>query len=242
MRPQLPLFGLIALLASACTNTATGQQEPATLHSRVDSVSYAIGADIGRNIKANMHQSGMDSLDLQILTAGFRDGLDSVERIPEEQVKTMIQAYVMEMQQAQMAKRAEEGQANAAAGKAFLEENGKKEGVMTTASGLQYTVEQMGTGTKPIKDDTVKINYRGTLLNGREFDSSYKNGEPLVYPVARFIPGWVEALQLMPTGSKFKLFIPSELAYGDGGMGEEIPPNSTLVFDLELIGIEHPGK
>lgn len=242
MRPQLPFFGLIALLASACTNTATGQQEPATLHGRVDSVSYAIGADIGRNIKANMHQSGMDSLDLQILTAGFRDGLDSVERIPEDQVKAMIQAYVMEMQQAQMAKRAEQGTANAAAGKAFLDENGKKEGVVTTATGLQYVVEQMGTGPKPTKEDTVKINYRGTLLNGREFDSSYKNGEPLVYPVARFIPGWVEALQLMPTGSKFKLFIPSELAYGDGGMGEEIPPGSTLVFELELLGIEHGGQ
>lgn len=242
MNLKFPLFALVALLASACSNTATGQKEPIALVSNLDSVSYAIGTDIGRNVQKNMHQSGLDSLNYDAMFSGMRDAMDSSERITEDQVKTMVQTYMMAANQKMMARRQAEGVANEAAGKAFLAENGKKPGVITTASGLQYEVLEMGKGPKPLESDTVRVNYSGSLLNGKEFDSSYKNGQPVDYPVARFVPGWVEALQLMPTGSKFKLYVPSELAYGERGMGDDIPPNSTLVFQLELLDILHNGK
>lgn len=242
MNLKFLIFPSVALLASACSNTATGQKEPVSLLSNVDSVSYAIGTDIGRNIQMNMKQSGLDSLNYEAMFSGMRDAIDSAERMTEEQVKTIVQSYMMEAQSKMMAKKQAEGQANEAAGQAFLAENGKKAGVITTASGLQYEVLVMGKGPKPVQSDTVRLNFRGTLLNGKEFDSSYKDGQPVVYPVARFVPGWVEALQLMPTGSKFKLYVPSELAYGSSGMGNDIPPSSTLVFELELLDIVHGGK
>ncbi|MBS1945641.1 MAG: FKBP-type peptidyl-prolyl cis-trans isomerase, partial [Bacteroidetes bacterium] len=126
---------------------------------------------------------------------------------------------------------------NLAEGRAFLAENGKKPGIVTTATGLQYEVLQMGNGPKPTADQTVKVNYRGTLINGKEFDSSYKRGEPAEFPVNAVIPGWTEALQLMPVGSRWKLFIPSDLAYGQHGAGADIPGNSTLIFEVELMDI-----
>ncbi len=122
-------------------------------------------------------------------------------------------------------------------GTKFLAENKKRTGVFTTASGLQYEILTKGTGPQPALSDTISAHYRGALLNGKEFDNSYKRGEPLSIPVAGVIPGWTEALQLMPVGSKWKLFIPSELAYGDYGAGQDIPGGATLVFDIELIGI-----
>lgn len=243
MNLKFPLFALVAMLASACSNTATGQKERViALTTTNDSVSYGIGTDIGRNIHTQMKQSGLDSLNYDALFAGMRDAIDSSERIPEDRVKEMVQTYMMGAQQKMMAKKQAEGEANKAEGDKFLAENGKKKGVITTASGLQYEVITMGKGPKPAEQDTVRLNYEGKLLNGFVFDSSYKNGSPVDYPVAKFVPGWVEALQLMPTGSKFKLYVPSELAYGARGAGEDIPPNSTLVFELELIDILHNGK
>ena len=128
-------------------------------------------------------------------------------------------------------------EANAAAGAAFLEENAAREGVMTTESGLQYEVVEAGDGASPSAEDSVEVHYRGTLIDGTEFDSSYARGEPVTFGVTQVIPGWTEALQLMQVGSKYKLFIPSELAYGPGGAGGRIGPNSTLIFDVELLSI-----
>lgn len=243
MNLKFPLFALVAMLASACSNTATGQKERAiALTSTNDSVSYSIGTDIGRNIHTQMKQSGLDSLNYDAMFAGMRDAIDSTDRISEDRAKDMVQTYMMAAQQKVMAKKQAEGEAQKAEGEKFLAENSKKPGVITTTSGLQYEVVTMGKGPKPAQSDTVRVNYEGKLLNGNVFDSSYKNGAPIDYPVAKFVPGWVEALQLMPTGSKFKLYVPSELAYGARGAGEDIPPNSTLVFELELLDILHNAK
>jgi FKBP-type peptidyl-prolyl cis-trans isomerase FklB len=144
-----------------------------------------------------------------------------------------------EQQQQQQEKNKEAGDKNKKEGDAFLAENKKKPGVITTPSGLQYKVISMGTGRKPTTNDTVITHYRGTFIDGKEFDNSYKRGEPFTRPVTQLIKGWTEALLMMPVGSKWQLVIPSELAYGQGGMG--IPPNSVLLFDMELIGIQ-PGK
>ena len=146
----------------------------------------------------------------------------------------------MEAQQKMMAEQQKKDEASQAEGKAFLAENGKKAGVVTTATGLQYAVLKAGTGPKPTADQTVKVHYKGTLINGKQFDSSYDRGEPAQFPVNQVIPGWTEALQLMPVGSHWKLWIPSDLAYGPQGAGSDIPGNSTLVFEVELLEIAKP--
>jgi len=143
-----------------------------------------------------------------------------------------------EARQKQAAKAQSEGSANKTEGEAFLAANKTKEGVMTTPSGLQYKILKAGTGPKPAATDTVVCNYRGTLLNGTEFDSSYKRGQPLTFPVNGVIKGWTEALQLMPVGSKWQLFIPAQLAYGERGAGADIGPNATLIFEVELVSIQ----
>ena len=170
-------------------------------------------------------------------TAILKEKIKRREMTAEEIAETM-QAF----QQQQMAKMQEEqaaaGAKNAEAGEAFLAENGKQEGVVTTDSGLQYKVVTKGDGAKPKADDLVSVHYKGTLLDGKEFDSSYKRGEPAEFGVNQVIPGWTEALQLMPVGSKWELVIPADLAYGPGGAGGDIGPNSTLQFEVELLEIK----
>ena len=144
---------------------------------------------------------------------------------------------MMEAQKTVMAKQQAEADASLAAGKAFLAENGKKPGVTTTASGLQYEVLQMGKGPKPVATDSVTVNYKGTLLNGKEFDSSYKHGQPATFSLQDVVPGWAEAVELMPVGSRFKVYIPSELGWGERGAGQDIPGNNVVVFELELLSI-----
>jgi FKBP-type peptidyl-prolyl cis-trans isomerase FklB len=238
MNIRLCLTALTAVLLSACTNQVTGQKERGgALKTNLDSVSYGIGTDIGHNIKQNMVQSGLDSLNIEALFGGMRDGHDSTERIGTEKVRALVQAYMIEAQKAQMAKQQQAGEANLKAGEAFLTENGKKPGVITTASGLQYEVLQQGTGPKPTVTDTVKVEYRGTLIDGSEFDSSAKGGQPLVTGLTGVIPGWTEALQLMPVGSRYKLYIPSQLAWGGQNMGPELPAYSTVIFEVDLLEI-----
>src|SRR5262249_2889605 len=147
-----------------------------------------------------------------------------------------------EMRKKMEAKRAVEGEANKKEGDAFLAANKGKEGVTTLPSGLQYKVEKQGTGPKPTSSDTVVCNYRGTLINGTEVDSSYKRGQPATFPVSGVIKGWTEALQLMPVGSKWQLFIPSSLAYAERGAGQDIGPNATLIFEVELMSIQEKPK
>lgn len=196
--------------------------------------SYAIGTRIGMNLKRDAVQ-----LDVDQFVAGLTDGFEGKElAMTEEQMQEVMMALQQKVQAAQQAEMAEAGAANIEAAKKFLEDNGKVEGVVTTDSGLQYQVITTGDGPKPTKEDTIEAHYHGTLIDGTVFDSSVQRGQPAKFPVGGVIPGWTEALQLMPVGSKWKLFIPSELAYGDRGAGDRIGPNSALVFEVELLSIE----
>ncbi|HEY0977944.1 MAG TPA: FKBP-type peptidyl-prolyl cis-trans isomerase [Flavobacteriales bacterium] len=238
MNIRLCIAALSAVLLSACTNQVTGQKgRGGALATNLDSVSYGIGTDIGHNIKQNMEQAGLDSLNLEALFGGLRDGFDSTERIASEKVRTLVQTYMIEAQKKQMALREAEGQANLKAGEAFLTENGKRPGVVTTATGLQYEVLQAGTGPKPTMEDNVKVNFRGTLIDGKEFESSYRSGQPFVTGLTGVIAGWTEGLQLMPVGSRYKLYIPSSLAWGAQAAGPDIPAYSTVIFEMELLEI-----
>ena len=204
------------------------------LDNQKDKVSYSIGLDIGGTLKRQMID-----VNEEVLNRGLQDGLKGEKPLlTDEQTKEVMQAFQKEMLAKQEAVKKEAGAKNSAAGKKFLDENKAKEGVKTTSSGLQYKVEKDGSGPRPSATDTVKVNYKGTTIDGKEFDSSYKRGEPATFPVNRVIKGWTEALQLMKVGSKYQLFIPADLAYGERGAGSDIGPNSTLIFDVELLGIE----
>lgn len=231
MTIRITTAALAMTVLSACSQ---GQKGRVTLKNEIDSVSYAIGADIGANFK----RSKLDDVNLDAMKMGLRDGLDSASMLDEETVQMVVQGYMMKMQQERMAEETKAGETNRVAGEEYLAENGKREGVVTTPSGLQYEVITMGTGRKPNAEDRVKVHYTGTLIDGTEFDSSHKRGEPAVFGVGQVIQGWVEGLQLMPAGSKWKLFIPSDLAYGPSGApGGNIPPHSTLIFDVELLEV-----
>ena len=202
-----------------------------------DKVSYSIGLDIGSTLKRQLIDVNED-----VLNRGLQDGLTGKKALmTDEQMKETMATFQKDMLAKQAAAKKEAGEKNATAGKKFLGENKTKDGVKTTTSGLQYKVEKEGSGPMPKATDSVKVNYRGTTIDGTEFDSSYKRGEPATFPVNRVIKGWTEALQLMKVGSKYKLFIPADLAYGEKGAGADIGPDSTLIFDVELLGIEAPA-
>ena len=206
-------------------------QEKLVLKNQKEKVSYIIGMDIGSNLK----KQSID-IDSNILAKGVKDALAGTKPLLTEQE---IQETMMAFQKEMMAKQAEVAKKNKAEGEAFLTENKKKEGVKTLLSGLQYKVIKAGTGKKPKSTDTVTAHYRGTLINGTEFDSSYKRGQPATFPVSGgMIPGWTEALQLMEEGAKWQLFIPPNLAYGEQGAGRDIGPNATLIFEIELVSIQ----
>jgi FKBP-type peptidyl-prolyl cis-trans isomerase len=211
--------------------------EPApTLDTQQKKVSYAIGLNLGKTLKAQEVAADYDSL-----TRGVKDGLAGTSLLDDNQIDETMATFQKEMQAKMQTKMTEEGQKNQDAGKTFLAETEKKPGVQKTASGLLYEIVKAGDGPKPASTDTVKVHYRGTLIDGKEFDSSYKRNQPAVFPVNRVITGWHEALQLMPVGSKWKLYIPSDLAYGpQGAAGGAIPPNAVLLFDVELLSIEKP--
>lgn len=214
---------------AACTQ---GQKGRVQLQNEMDSVSYAIGADIGQNFK----RSKLDSVNIDAIAMGLRDGLDSATILDEMAMRQVIETYMVKMQERNQAEARLKSEENRLAGEQYLAENGKKPGVVTTASGLQYEVIKLGTGAKPQATDEVKVHYHGSFVDGEVFDSSVTRGEPVVMPVSQWIPGFVEALQLMPAGSKWKLSIPSDLAYGPAG-NARIPGGSTLLFDLELLEV-----
>lgn len=206
-----------------------------------DKISYAIGMDIGRNITNNQVDINIDALaaGVKAMVSGAKPQL-SDEQFKDAMgiLRSNMQARMADRMKAQEATQKAAGEKNKKEGEAFLAENKKKPGIKTTDSGLQYEVLTMGTGPKPTTSDTVICHYRGTLIDGKEFDSSYKRGEPSEFPVTGVIKGWTEALQLMPVGSKWKLYIPSEIAYGERGQGRDIGPNSVLIFEIELVGIK----
>lgn len=220
-------------LLTACEKGESSSSQSKQMVTSGDSISYVIGTDIGQSL-----MSIKDEIKLEQLMQGISDKLDSASlKIDAEQSKAIMQQFNGRMRDKQMAEAKLLGEKNLSEGKKFLEENKSKPGVKTTASGLQYIVVTEGKGPKPKVTDKVKTHYKGTLLDGTEFDNSYTRGQPLELEVNRVIKGWSEALQLMSPGSKFKLFIPSELGYGERGAGKQIGPNSVLVFDVELIEI-----
>jgi FKBP-type peptidyl-prolyl cis-trans isomerase FklB len=209
-------------------------QKKGTPKTKKEKISYSIGVNIGKNMKTQ----GMD-LDQGLLTQGIKDGLNSSKTaMSEKDIEATMTTFQQEMMGKMQTKQKVVGEKNAKEGEAFLAANKIKEGVVTLPSGLQYKILKSGDGSKPTKDQTVKCHYRGTLIDGTEFDSSYKRGEPTEFPVGQVIKGWTEALQLMPVGSKWQLFIPSDLAYGPNGAGQMIGPNATLIFDIELVSIK----
>jgi len=228
-----PLIILTVSLAFAPLALAADAQ----LKDQKDKISYSIGLDIGTTLKRQLID-----VNEELLNKGIQDGLSGAKPLmTDEQTKETMSTFQKDMIAKQAAAKKVTGEKNAAEAKKFLGENKTKEGIKTTASGLQYKVLKDGTGPSPKATDTVKVNYRGTTIEGTEFDSSYKRGQPASFPVNRVIKGWTEALQLMKVGSKYQLFVPADLAYGEKGAGSDIGPNATLIFDVELLGITPAG-
>ena len=224
---------LITTLALGLLVSSAVAQDKPDLTNPKQKTSYAIGVNIGSNLK----EQDLD-LDAKALAAGITDGLSGKPAMTEEEVHATLMQFQKEMMAKMQAKEKVEAGKNLKAGEAFLAENAKKPGVKTTPSGLQYKILKEGDGPMPKKTDTVKVNYKGTLIDGTVFDSSYDRGEPVTFQVDGVIPGWTEALQMMKVGSKWQLFIPAKLAYGEHSPSPKIGPNSTLVFEVELLDIE----
>jgi len=224
----------ITMCAAVALSGAAFAADAPELKSDKEKLSYSIGMDIGEKLK----QQSID-VDTEMLARGLKDRYGGGKTILTEDEAR--QAFA-EFQKQQMAKQAETmrllSEKNRADGEKFLAENAKKEGVRTLPSGLQYKEITPGKGKSPKATDNVTTNYRGTLIDGTEFDSSYKRGQPATFPVSGVIPGWTEALQLMREGGKWQLFVPSNLAYGERGAGREIGPNATLIFEVELISVQ----
>lgn len=230
----MKLRWLVAALGILLLASQVNAEENLVLKSQKDKVSYVVGMEIGGNLK----KQSID-VDPDILTKGIKDALSGKKGLlSEQEARETMAAFQKEL----MAKHAETmkalGEKNKKEGETFLAENKKKEGVKTLADGLQYKVIKAGTGKKPKSTDTVTVNYKGTLIDGTEFDSSYRRGQPATFGVSGVIPGWTEALQLMQEGAKWEVFIPSNLAYGEKGAGGTIGPNAVLIFEIELISIQ----
>ena len=229
-------------VASPAVSPSAGVAAPgSTYKTDKDKISYSLGVDIGRTLQRLQLDLNEDAL-----SKGIGDVLGSKPMaMTDQELQETLQAFqqkMMQKQQEALAKKQDEmkvvADKNKADGKKFLDDNSKKTGVKSTASGLQYKVIKEGKGDKPKDSDVVETNYRGTTIDGKEFDSSTKHGSTFSFPVSGVIKGWSEALKLMPVGSKWELYIPAELAYGDEGYGDDIPPGSTLIFDVELLGIK----
>ena len=251
MRSILILVAAITLFVSSCQQAGEQKVKPAEkkeitkadLKTEDDNISYSLGFSMG----SRFIRDGLE-INLEIFQEGMKDGFTGSKQVltEEEMQKTMmaLQQKMMAKRQTEHMKEMEErknlGEANKEKGEKFLEANKAKEGVITLESGLQYKILRKGTGTSPKATDTVKCHYKGTTIDGEEFDSSYKRGEPATFALNRVIKGWTEGLQLMKEGGKWEFFIPPELAYGEMGSGPHIGPNEVLIFEVELLGIEKP--
>jgi FKBP-type peptidyl-prolyl cis-trans isomerase FklB len=227
----------VLIIATSLALTPLALAAETQLKDQKDKASYSIGVDIGATLKRQLID-----VNAELLNTGIQDGLSGKKPLmTEEEMKATMATFQKDMMEKQAAAKKAMGEKNAAEGSKFLAANKTKEGVKTTASGLQYKVLKEGAGASPKAADTVKVNYRGTTINGTEFDSSFKRGQPASFPVNRVIKGWTEGLQMMKVGSKYQLFVPAALAYGERGAGSDIGPNATLIFDVELLGIVPEG-
>ena len=236
---KLSLIAASVLALTACNQEAKQEQVPVTLDTESQQQAYGIGASVGNFLNkdlADKTELGIE-LDQALLIRGFKDALAGEAKIDEEKIREVLTALDTSVRTKQEAHAKVEAEKSQAAGIKFLADNAAKAGVTVTESGLQYEVLTAGEGEKPVATDVVKVHYKGTLLDGTEFDSSYSRNEPTTFPLNRVIPGWTEGLQLMPVGAKYKFTIPADLAYGDRDLGK-IPANSTLVFEVELLEIQ----
>ncbi|MEP7170836.1 MAG: FKBP-type peptidyl-prolyl cis-trans isomerase [Bacteroidota bacterium] len=232
------LFSGIAFLSLTACEGQKNKETKTAMTTTADSVSYAIGISIGGNLK----KDNLDEINVDLIADGIKAAMKNDSSIMNMNVaQSSIQGFMQGREK-------KKGEANIERGKKFLEDNAKKEGVKTTASGLQYQIVKEGTGPKPALTDKVSVHYHGTLVDGKVFDSSVERGQPAEFGVNQVIPGWTEALQMMPVGSKWKLWIPSNIAYGERSPGGSIGPNETLIFEVELLAIvpaappKEPGK
>ena len=225
---------LIAGLCFLLLTSSAVAQENFVLKSEKEKISYSIGAEIGTTLK----KQALD-IEPEVLVKAIKDVLAGGKMLmTEEEVIETLTSFKKDFIAKKQELEKQLGEKNKKEGSSFLAENQKKEGVKTLPSGLQYKVIKSGSGKKPKLDDTVTTHYRGSLIDGTEFDSSYRRGKPVTFPVNQVIPGWTEALQLMEEGAKWELFVPSNLAYGEKGAGNEIGPNATLIFEVELISVQ----
>ena len=226
------------IVAMSASFTSCDSHKSASLKTAVDSASYAIGINTGANYRTNLKTLPGGEANIDDLIAGFIQAIkgdSAAMKMTPETAQQYLQTYFVEAS-------AKEAAQNKEAGEKFLAENKTKEGVITTESGLQYKVEKEGTGEKPTAADRVKVHYTGTLLDGTKFDSSVDRGEPAEFGVSQVIRGWTEGLQIMPAGSKYIFWIPSDLAYGERGAGQDIKPNSVLKFEVELLEVNKEDK
>ncbi len=230
---------ILGLGMATLLTTTLGAQEKLELKDAKSKSSYAIGMDIGANFK----KQELD-IDMKALSAGIADSVAGKPQLTDAEAKAALNEFRTQMMAKMEAKQKTDGEKNIKAGEAFLSSNGKKEGVKTTASGLQYKVLKAGDGKgkTPKSTDTVKVHYHGTLVDGSVFDSSVERGEPATFGVNQVIPGWTEVLQLMKEGDKWQVYIPGALAYGPQSPSPKIGPNSVLVFDVELLSVEKAGQ
>lgn len=238
---KLSLVALAVIGLSACNKEekATDVGTNVELTTEAQKEAYSVGASIGRYMSGHIKEQEELGLpvDRSLIVTGFTNGLNDQLKLTEEEVQTLLQGLDKKLNDKRQEQAIAISAKNIEEGKKYLEENKAKPGVVTTESGLQYEVLTPGSGEKPAAEDTVEVDYVGTLLDGKEFDSSYKRGQTIKFPLDRVIPGWTEGLQLMPVGAKYKFVIPAELAYGERDNGT-IPPNSTLIFEVELKSIE----
>jgi FKBP-type peptidyl-prolyl cis-trans isomerase FklB len=248
-QPSQPAKASAPAKPASATTPKTGTAKTATaatplvLKTAKQKRSYAIGADIGKKVGGQLKAQSVE-LDPAMVARGIRDALSGAKSaMTDEEIRTTLTELRAQLQQKQAAVVQEASAKNKQEGEAFLAANKGKEGVVTLPSGLQYKILKEGDGKKPLATDTVQCNYRGTLIDGTEFDSSAKHGgAPASFPVNGVIKGWTEALQLMPVGSKWQLFVPSDLAYGDRGAGGSIGPGATLIFEVELVSIQDKAQ
>jgi len=223
---------IISLGLVSCNRNKVDKSDLKTLK---DKASYALGLDIGKNMR-----KGQMEVDADKLLAGIKEGLlsDTSKVLTDAEVEKVMEQFQQELVGKQQKQMKADADKNKKEGEAFLKENTKKQGVVTLPSGLQYKVIAAGKGKKPTLDNKVVVNYRGTFINGKEFDSSIKRGQPAVFPVKGILKGWEEALQLMSVGDKWNIYLPADLAYGDRGAGGIIPPGATIIFEVELLDIK----
>ena len=236
---KLSAVAAAVALMSACGNAEPEQVKPVT---EADKQSYAIGSSMGKYLSENLKQNkelGIN-LDEKMIIGGIKDALAGKAQLTDEEIRTVMMALETQARKLQAEQQEKLAQSAIAEGEKFLAENAKKEGITVTESGLQFEVLTAGEGDKPLATDRVTVHYKGTLLDGTEFDSSYGRGEPSTFGLNQVISGWTEGVQHMPVGSKYKFYIPSELAYGTRGSGR-IPANSTLIFEIELLDIQKAG-